>query len=344
MRWLFSKIIAWLLVEKNAIRNSIIVGCVTFLAEATILLVAGMIDGSYWIKGDSVGLFEHAGIWAIIFGDLFITFLIALLVKSSKRISSKTPTTHDKLTYRYLRYARYSIFKSFDCTSKHLYLLIWIIAIATLFWMNNAYQTIYPERYYGNDVFDSINHEMSYIGVRIILATSWIFFYPIAVFVSLVIGFSLNRVLLRLRAKKKLEYNTLHPDNCGGFSYLGNLNVIFIGGVFIVYFELVMVLMTHDRLNPGLISGFIFASVLFFSSTFVMLYPIYGYLREIRTKLISSNYKRLNKTKSSYELIHYGLLVNKLSFSPYNQLQQSIVAVARTAPIAVAILKYYQTI
>jgi hypothetical protein len=344
MRWLFSKIIAWLLVGKNAIRNSIIVGCMTFLAEVTILLLAGGIDGIYWINGDSVGLFEHAGIWAILFGDLFIAFLMALLVKSAKRISSKTPTTHDELTYRYLRYARYSIFKSFDYDSKYLYLLIWIIAIGALFWVNNAYQTIYPERYYGNDVFDSINHEVSYIGVRIILATSWVFFYPIAVFVSLIIGFSLNRVLLRLRTRKKLEYNTLHPDNCGGFSYLGNLNVIFIGGVFIVYFELVMVLMTHDRLNPGLLSGFIFASILFFSSTFIMLYPIYSYLREVRSKLISSNYRRLNKSKSSYELMHYGLLVNSLSFSPYNQLQQSIVTVARAVPIAIAIFKYYQTI
>lgn len=338
MRSLLSRTIDTSFFGRHAIRTSLLIGAVLFVLEVAFLFLAAWADDNFSLEGKGIGLLEHPGIWAILIGDLFVLLLIAYLVKSFLLLDKKLPVTGNKKAARYIKYCKYKTLRAIriQANSSTLY---YAMGVGALFWLNNAIQTWAPYKYYGNDVFDSILHINSYIVFRLILGTSWIVLYPICAYISVLVGVTLFKLLKRLKAHYWLDFDIYHPDKCGGFSYLGNINIAFITTIFVIYFELTVVLLTHDKLNPGLASGFVIISIAFVVVTYAILYPALKYLKEKKSVLLMRFYKNLKKQPSCHQMLDYQWVNNSLSFSPYSHYQTALLNLARLSPIVTIAIK-----
>ncbi len=325
--------------RKNSVALTIISGAVLFSLEVLLLISAAIKDNNFTLDGNNIGLFEHQGIWVILAGDLILMLIIALLMKLFLQLDKKIPIKPSNATKKYLAYSKEETIRAILLQTRHYKLLYLSIGAGALFWLNNAVQTLDPVRFYGNDVFDSINHLNSYIAVRIVLGTSWIILYPVCACISLHAAISLFKVLKCLKDKHWLDFNIFHPDKCGGFSFLGNLNMLFVAAVFIIYLELLSVLLTHDKWNPGLIGGFVIISAIFIAVTFIIIYPAIKYLSEKKSVLLMRFYRHIKQKRETQDILTYQWVNHSLTFSPYSHYQRILLAIARFSPLITVFIR-----
>lgn len=324
-------------ISKLAKRNSLIFGILLFILESSMLILSSFYDSNFFIPGESLGLLEHYGIWTILVGDLIIFYVLSLLMKQIKVFDKRVPRTRTKKTKKYLSYCKKVIF-SYLTLEKGKWFLYFMMMVGVFAVLNNARQTLDPIKYYGNDVFDSITFFYSYISTRFILGTSWIIIYPILMYTFIVVAFSIKKILNTMIKNKLLKYDIYHIDKSGGFLSLGTLSILLIVETLVIYCELIVVLFTHGKINPGLLAGFIIISLLFVYFTF-FLYPIIKYLKQQKIKLISNNFITLNGHKSCFNLTTYMWIHNYLSFSPYSYYQNLFIRTARVIPLLITLFK-----
>lgn len=335
-----NRVIDSLLIGKNAKRNSFLFGLAVFVVESSLLLIGAYIDDSFYMQNGGRGLFQLYSIWGILFGDIFLLYILSLLIAEINILDRKTPIIQSIKYRRYLRNCKKQLI-DFLSIRKGQKLFFYIVGVGLLFWVNNAYQTLYPEKYYGNDLYDSIYHPTGYVAIRIVFLSSWTIFVPYLAYSALIISVSLWKIFKRLKSNNALNFNIYHPDLCGGFSYLGNINVYFILGIFIVYMQLSITLATHHKLNPGLFLGFVVATILFVMATFFITIPINLYLREEKTRVKMSNYKKIMQKNRVLDVLAQYLTIEKVSFSPYPLPQKVFILVARAAPIVVGVARFF---
>lgn len=336
-----ANLIQHLFLSSKAVRNSIIVGVIIFVVESVLLITAGILDSSLFLDGEKLGVLEHPGPWGIVFGDMCILTVLTLLARSISRLPQRCPVVQSSRVDRYLKIVRRQIFQALFLNHRSRYLLLYMAGCGLLFWLNNAYQTLHPVKYYGNDLFDSINFFYGYLSVRFILGTSWIILIPYTAYCSLVIGYGLWKTLRTLEKHDILHFDIYHPDKCGGFSYFGNINILYVLGILIIYSELSIILLTHEKLNPGLLSGFILTTICFLGSTYVVLWPLNSYLSSKKKALTESTYQDVRTKNKLRDIFEYGFILNRVSFNPYPTPQRSFLAIIRLVPIGVSFSKLY---
>ena len=69
---ILGRVLQWFFLSDRPLKNAALVGGTLFGVQVLLLLGSGYVDGSLFIPGDDLGVFEHAGIWAIICGDWLI--------------------------------------------------------------------------------------------------------------------------------------------------------------------------------------------------------------------------------------------------------------------------------
>ncbi len=327
--------------SEKSVRNAGLLGGGICLFEVLLLLGAGYSDNSYYLDGPALGVMEHAGIWGIVIGDMFVFLVLSLLVKQIRKFTIRFPTTKSHLALRYVRTCRHAIYGSLKLRHRDRSIFIYATVSAIFFWANNAYQTRFPIQFYGNDLFDSIHFIHGYIATRIILGTSWILFIPYMAFASICIAASIYRMVNTCIRKRLLKFRFGHPDGCGGFSYLGNINLYFVIGILLIFLELTIVLFTHKKLNPGLASGFVMALILFLAASYFMLMPVYKFLAAEKRRKELKNYKSVRLAQLDCSILGSLYLFNQASFIPYKVPQRIVINIARLLPVIASSLKIY---
>ncbi len=139
----------------------------------------------YFLPGSGVGLMEHSGIWTILIGDTILLYILTVVIKLTRKLNTKLPIVNNARPKRYLRKHIQFIINSIILQNKYKYLLICYMGVGLILWANNAYQTIYPTKYYSHDVCDALSYKYSYIAMRIALGTSWVIIYPVIAYAFL---------------------------------------------------------------------------------------------------------------------------------------------------------------
>ena len=333
----------WLFLSDRPLKNAAVVGGTLFGVQLLLLLGSGHVDGSLFLPGDDLGVFEHAGIWAIICGDWLILFAVAMIMMQVRKISARFPARNSALSRRYLRHVQRRLVASLKLSRPDRQIFSVLVLFGLMFWLNNAYQTRFPVEYYGNDLFDSSSYLYGYVTTRIILSTSWVLFLPYMGFVSICIANTIYKSV-KTSSSKLLQFKTAHPDGCGGFSFFGNFNLAFVFGIFIIYLELTAVLFTHDKLNPGLLSGFICVTIVFVAASYFMLLPVYEFLSSEKRRQSLQNYLIASRDSLSVTGLGQHIFFQRSSFSPYNMPQRILLSSARILPIMAATLRIYQSL
>lgn len=339
---LASAVYTALFLSKKPLRSAALVGGAIFSLEVVALLVAAYLDGNYFLVGNDLGLFEHFGIWIITLGDWLILLAIAAIVVQARRIPSRFPLKPGKVTRRFARLTMTRLLGSMSLARRDRVLFLYFVLAGLAFWANNAVQTRYPQYYYGNDLFDSINFIHGYYVTRVLLFFSWVVFIPYIAFVTICVAATIFKSVSTTAKHGLLDFKPLHPDGCGGFSFFGNLNLVFILGILVIYSELIVVLLTHDQLNPGLLSGFVIITVVFLGLSYVTLVPVFLFLGRERRRHALRNYAIASRQDVTLDGIAHFLFSRESSFSPYNALQRVAVNVARFVPIVVSGIRIYQ--
>ena len=86
-------------------------------------------------------------------------------------------------------------------------------------------QVINPQATYGNDVFNALRYKLGYYVTNTYLAISWTMLVPFSLYIVLHITFSMANLLHHARRLRVLHIDLFHPDNCGGLSDFGDLNL-----------------------------------------------------------------------------------------------------------------------
>lgn len=326
--------------SSDAMRRTILIGIAIFVANTGALVGAAFYDHTFYIDGDSLGLMELPGVWAILVGDMLTMSIVQQMAHQAEKLTAKFPAVRNELTKRYLKRARATLLNAIYLRSRHALIFAKISIFALLFWLNNLYQTLDPIRFYGYDVFDSKQHIAGFVAARIVFFVSWVVLVPYMAYVCLAISYTFFKLIRTLRGKSLLSFDLFHPDGCGGHAFLGTINVRFITGMLVIYGELTMVLIQHKKLNPGLASGFIIATAFLLIGTFITLYPLRGFLKHQQFRLRAKYSRELNKRYTSTAMAHLHY-INSVSFSPYSGKEQAFVIGARLFPLAIPTFKAY---
>lgn len=305
------------------------------------LMLAGFLDQSFILPGNDRGVLEHPGAWGIIFGDLLVFFAASTIVNQLNKIPRKFPARRTNLSIRYLLISRRRLLNAIFLRSKYRIIFLYAMLASLMFWLNNAYQTTQTVRFYGNELFDSYTFIYGYVAMRIILFISWVIFTPYIAYISICASFTIYNTMKSLDKKHLLQFSLFHPDGCGGFSYLGNINVAFVFGMAVVYIELTIVLFTHHKLNPGLASGFVLATIFFVGSSYIMLVPAHAFLLREKKMCDLRIFKNVGSTEHYQSAILSQHIKVGVSFNPYHAPQRTFLAVARIAPIAASSVRLY---
>lgn len=87
-------------------------------------------------------------------------------------------------------------------------------------------QVINPFATYGNDVFNALRYPYGYYAANTYLGLTWTVIIPFSLYIVLHITISMALVLHRARELQVLHIDLFHPDNCGGLSDFGDLNLL----------------------------------------------------------------------------------------------------------------------
>lgn len=322
-------------------RQALVLGLVIFFANTGLLFSAAIYEGTLYMAGENQGLLELPGVLGILVGDLLTMSIVQWMVSHAKKMTKHFPTDRSELARRYLRIAKRNMLSYiyFENRGVRVYFLSCLFAI--LFWANNAKQTLDPYRFYGCDVFGSINNPLGYFAAKFVFFNSWVILLPYMAYICVIILYTFFKIISTTRKHKVLSFNIFHKDGCGGFSYLGDANIIFLVGMIVIYGELILVLFQHKHFNPGLISGFVIATAMLLTGTSVMLYPLRGFLREKKAIFLIIYSSRLSRNFDNETFSRLTHIKNHVSFSPYSEKEKLFIAAVRLSPLVVSSAKAY---
>jgi len=307
--------------------------------EAVGYLSAATVDQNFFLDGTGLGLFEHPGVWLVLLGDLVILGLLAKLLRQFEKLPTRIPTQRKKNVRRYTRLCIRKVKTEILLRGSKKSQLAILSFLGFILFLNNAMQTTDPFKYYGNDLFDSIYHPWSYVAVRVAIFSSWVIVYPFCIFGSLVVGLSIRTMLEQLSRRGYIGFSIYHPDKCGGFAHLGNINLIFLTAIFVIYIQQLLIWLTHGQLNPGLFIGLISSGLAFLFLSFFLLLPLLVFLKSKRTSTLNFLYKNIMSHGRLRDMHHHSAIHSQVNFSPYPIPQKILLMAFRLIPAGIGAAK-----
>ena len=205
-----------------------------------------------------------------------------------------------------------------------------------------------PVAFWGNDVFNATSYRYGFASGNLFLLVLWGLIYPVGFFYAVHLTLSAELIVARLKKRRYLKLNFLHPDKCGGMARFGTLNFL----VMLIYlwpFCAVYALhVTHRYTYSSLVIGAIAITAAFVLQS---IYGIYWISRSIRaereTAIVSLN-ERISKAMESSRknfsaataILQYRDKVLGIASYPYSSKVSVAVNLLRTAPAILTVANF----
>jgi hypothetical protein len=307
------------------------------------------IDRTFFIQADvGRGLFRHFGFWGYVFTSPLIAFLTWLLLKGTAEITDRVTmyTTELELPD--------GLKRLIDFHTRILQLRTWfsLLLVVGAFLgfcvtLLNMKWVMDPIPHYGANSFDSKDHLAGFITMRLYVGLLSMVLYPVAVFLCLEVTWFIHDVLSYIWRKGIVRIEFFHPDNCGGFSAFGSLNLTIMGIYFLILIELLAAIRTHSGHIQIQIIPLCVISILMVLQSIGAVYSIHRCVRRKRaealrsvTDQLDSGFKSVqteNSTFSNLLLLRNHLL--QIKTFPYSRYVLGLVNLLRFAPAAIGLLK-----
>lgn len=259
------------------IARGFIAQCLILTAFSAILIIlASVLDGTFFLSGRNVGLFEHPAIWS------FLILQIALplsLRHSLKRITGPKVEKLDSplgSDFSEVIACQLSTCVSLhNRTGKLIASTCYIIGFAAFVW--NSYQNQLPNVIVPFDFWDSINHPWGYWVTRGYKFYLYVWLLPYIGFIHIALLSCLLQIIRKRRIHGYIKLQPFHPDNAGGFGFLpGLITTPIIVTLLICSFPLAGAFKVHQAFD---ITPMIGAGIVCFGAFIAYIIPIL-YLRK----------------------------------------------------------------
>ncbi len=304
-------------------------------------------DNALRLPGNGKGLLVHAGQWAIFIAPPLIVLFLAIAMRNLIHIVknlakfSQTESVPPDLSALVHRLSRLLL-----CRTKHVALLVLLSLLGALVAVRNFIQTSDPFRYYGNDIFDSAYHKWGFLFTRINNCLLYVLVFPVLLFAAISLTWALNRLLGAMARDRNTCIDFFNPDNCGGFSAFGRINVCIMCMWFAVFGVIWADFETHDRAALTLIISAVAGSAAFFAQSILGIYPIYHCLRQKKRSTLGKLHSELNaifRDRHGFSrvepLMYFRKVVIETSVLPYSRNARFLVNSLRLAPAVLALTR-----
>jgi hypothetical protein len=331
--------------RRGAPNVAVICGVSGFSAfQIGLVLLGSYLDGTLRMSGDDKGLLVHYGVWAILISDPLLLISASFAWYQFQIAFRSLPIKNEKDNRSEVQKIVRPYRAKVTLKDNGIWFYLLCLCLGLFSWINNIYETNNPYKYFNHNVFDSTDFMFGFIANKLVLFTSWVLIYPAVGFVVLSMCFSTYFILGKLKAKKIIEPNILHPDGCYGFSSLGKLNICLLLPYFFAFFVVFALLITHENLYASLVIPFIVLVAVFFLASFITIKPILSQVKSVHdsyySKLVMDS-ATLGMTRSR-EALKFGLeriCFGMSSGSPYTRDMRSILIAMRAITAATTILK-----
>nr|VFJ65166.1 MAG: hypothetical protein BECKFW1821A_GA0114235_11922 [Candidatus Kentron sp. FW] len=316
------------------------------VAQAIAVFLGSLIDGTFILPNNGVGLLEHYGVWAILVTDPLLLILTALAYRKFNLVMEALPFSENFDAVRQTENSLKNYLEFLHMEGKSVYLYIFLVLVGILSWINNIRQTIDPLSIYGNDVFDAYQYTWGFIANKFNLFSSWVFVYPLVGFFLVSMSISTRLLLEKCISMNVLKPNILHPDGCYGLSSLGSLNISLLGPYLFTYLTIFALLSTHEDQYASIIAPLVLLTTIFIIVSFITISPITrigkGAKRQAHERLTSKNKEiEHNEIEIDNRFSVERICYIYSSASPYTNSTRYVVNTMRITPIALTLYKIF---
>lgn len=325
--------------HKCSVRGAVWISSTFCIIESVFLFAAAYIDKSLVLPGADVGLLKHPGIFAVIFGDISVFVLATKCAQLSNKLAHKTPNKNHRLTRRY--YMRYFLRPAFANNGTFFRIFYFMSFIGILCLISQTIKLLEPLYYYKHDTFDSIIHPYSFIVNRINLFVSWCIVIPLFFSYLLIYLYHTNVFTKKINRHQLLAFVVEHPDRCGGYSFVGNLNIFYMLGLLIAVIESMLLMYTHSKADTSNLLPIIAATIAFISLSYFSIYETTKSIRQLGANIKNRDYKRIRKNKDRMDT-HYFITAYHVGLSPYSVPASFVIGTIRVLAVVPGVIRILQ--
>ncbi|HEV2737638.1 MAG TPA: hypothetical protein VGU66_03570 [Candidatus Elarobacter sp.] len=262
-----------------------------------VIAVACRIDGTIVMPTPGAGLAQHFGYWAIFVTTpcivLLTVYLVATYASTIQRTQDYCVGLTPTLQLRLDRLIALEL-RRLSLAENMVWVLVLCVFVGFCCWVLNVVNTISPVPTYGHDVFDAYGHRYGYYTAKaydlFVAAAVW----APAAFFCLYTTFSMVSILRFIYENDIVSVNFFHPDNCGGTSRFGNINLIILciyaNSYAIIYGNYV----THHQTYFAMIAALIGCTAVAIVQSFLAVYFIHRAVAKKKRQVIEAVTAQMN--------------------------------------------------
>ena len=278
-------------------------GCALSLIDFAALYSAAAKEGVLHIPR-GVGLLDNYGLLATLIANGVVINLAKVCVDAiqsitkSKAVTDLAPLQHDlSMLTAMLRMQR-----------QYRFLMFLLVSIGTAFWLSNIGFHLFgnPEARWGNKVFDSPDHWLSFVASRFHLFYSWIVVLPFLAHVMVCSCIQMRRIIQVAVREKVLIYDLLNPDLKGGFLFVDKAHMAFNAVAAIVYVEITLHIETFAGMHLDHLMAYITVTLMLIGINRIFLGDVYSTIKTLRVEALNNVKEKVYRDdKLSFEILKY---------------------------------------
>lgn len=321
----------------------------------TLVIVGSWSDGTLVLPEPHKGLAQHYGYWALFFTTptliVLAPYLLNLFLKHVRRPAEYCVPLSDDIRSALSGLVERHVSSLLLHERRTISILVFAMIAIGFWWLVNAIVMINPQLTYGHDAFDGHSHKFGYFAARAYVLFIFGFVYPIAAFAAVHVTISLVSTLRFVTAQDILRVNLFDPDNCGGTSRFGHINVIILG-IYANWFAVVYAMyVTHQRTYAVLAVALFTCTGLAIGQSIIAVYHIHRIVSAKRRDLLKRTIECLDEqTVSSLEpgnrfpndLLALRTHLLSVHTFPYGSSAIWVVNAIRFAPAAALVASYFR--
>ena len=314
-----------------------------FVFQSAMVFSASYHDNTFFLAGVGKGLLEHKGLWVLLITDPILIIAIGLSQRKLLYMLHAIPISRRyKSNERYIRHCETKIKRCLYNFTKFHYLYMFFVVVGVLSTINNIHQTHHPVHYYGNDVFDSTTYTLGFLANKFNLFVSWAIVYPLVFFHSIIVCSSANKIFKTIIKKERLSPVVNHPDDCFGFSSVGDFNVFLVIPFFFIYQVMYFLHETHSANYSSLLVPLVAITAVFLWSSIVTVAPIVSFMKGCKFSLernISMDIEE-HESYAGFSITRHWIesfYVSRASSVPYTNVYRIAMQAQRSVPILMAV-------
>lgn len=281
----------------------LMVGIAISLIDVTALYAAATKEGVLHIS-QGVGMLNNYGLLSTIVGNPVMLWLAkeyyqgTLSIRTSKAILNFEPISKSLALLTDMIKLR----------QRYKFVIYLLMTMGGFFWLLNVgtYIVGNPEIKWGQKVFDSLDHPLTFTVTRFHNFFTWVIVMPLVGYVVLCCSLQLKRAIAIASQEAALKYDLLSPDRRGGFGFLRKAHLTFSVITGLIYVQILLQSLTFQKPNVESIISYIFLTVMVIWINGGVFRDIYAQIKTLRFESLDRIKDKVYKNDQlSFEILKY---------------------------------------